>query len=123
MSKLQFRQNIFFTFDLRCLDLVRNCHKKINYLLNPKTYLSRIRIRSDPVFFGSPGSGSGSEKMDQIHNTDMNLVHIFVHTAKFVYSNFRAQRMESAGFTSIKEKQNRTRDGTAPLNQQANQSS
>ena len=54
-----------------------------------KTYLSwvRIRIRSDPVFVGSPGSGSGSrfkktgsadpdpENMDRIRNTGINYIY------------------------------------------------
>ena len=49
-------------------------------LLNIKKYISRIRIRSDPVFLGHPNPdpdryfknrirGSGSEKMDRIRNT------------------------------------------------------
>ena len=48
--KYRFVQIIFiFDFVIRCLDLVRKCHKKIFILLNIKNIsISRIRIRSDP---------------------------------------------------------------------------
>ena len=56
---MHFPQNIFLIFDLKChkIDLVRKGHKKkLLFCKTSKTYLSRIRIRSDSVFFGSSGS-------------------------------------------------------------------
>ena len=65
--------------------MVRKCHTKNIYFAKHQKHLSRIRIRirSDTVFFGSPdpdpyfenqirGSGSRSEKMDRIRNTEKN---------------------------------------------------
>ena len=63
-----------FIFDFKCHKMIR-FGKKMPF----KTYLSRIRIRSDPAIFGSSGSGSVfkkpdpririRKKMDRIRNT------------------------------------------------------
>ena len=83
LSKRQFRPNTFLSLILsviKCLNLVRKCHKNIN-LLNIKYrfkkdpdpvgsglfWVTRIRIRIH--IFKTGSADPGPEKMDRIRNT------------------------------------------------------